>query len=112
VAGPGTVGLERLGTPLIAIAVDDADPTKARDTIQRAMMEGAGVSRSATSLSTAAAELDALAAAGVPAGEVTNLLTVARAVVTAAWTRTESRGGHRRTDFPATDPALSLRFVL
>jgi L-aspartate oxidase len=32
--------------------------------------------------------------------EATNLLTVAQAVVAAAATRTESRGCHRRTDFP------------
>ena len=111
-AAPGTRRLQRLGNDRRAIALNDHDPTKAKDAIQRAMMDGAGVSRSATSLAAAAAELDALASAGVPAGEVANLLLIARAIVTAALARTESRGGHRRTDFPTTDPALSLRFVL
>ena len=109
---PGSVRLERLETIGPPVVSDAPDLTKVRETIQRAMTDGAGVSRSASSLTAAAAELDALAAAGVPVGEVANLLTVARAVVASARARTESRGGHRRTDFPATDPALSLRFVL
>ena len=37
--------------------------------------------------------------------EGTNILTVATAVVAAARTRTESRGCHRRSDFPVADPA-------
>jgi L-aspartate oxidase len=74
------------------------------------MMEGAGVMRTAGSLSAAAGELDRLATGGVPAGEAANLLVVARAVVAAAAARTESRGGHRRRDFPDTEPGLSLRF--
>lgn len=41
-------------------------------------------------------------AAGIDAA---NRLLVARAVVTAALHRTESRGCHRRADHPATDPA-------
>jgi L-aspartate oxidase len=76
------------------------------------MMDGAGVVRSAPSLSYAAADLEGLARSGLPPGEVANLLAVARAVVAAATARTESRGGHRRSDFPDTDPSLSLRFVV
>jgi L-aspartate oxidase len=37
--------------------------------------------------------------------EATNLLTTASAVVSAALARTESRGCHRRSDHPDTDPA-------
>jgi succinate dehydrogenase/fumarate reductase flavoprotein subunit len=37
-------------------------------------------------------------------GELTNLLTVARLVATAAWARTESRGAHYREDVPWQDP--------
>ncbi len=36
--------------------------------------------------------------------EATNLLTVASGVVSAALARTESRGCHRRSDHPDTDP--------
>jgi len=30
-------------------------------------------------------------------------------IAAAAWRRTESRGGHSRTDFPARDPAQAER---
>ena len=37
---------------------------------------------------------------------------LARAVATCALLRRESRGAHRRTDFPATDPALDGHHVV
>jgi L-aspartate oxidase len=37
-------------------------------------------------------------------GETRNLLDIARSILTGATRRTESRGGHYRTDFPAIDP--------
>ena len=43
--------------------------------------------------------------ADAKAAEDANLLVVARAVVASALARTESRGGHYRSDFPDTDPA-------
>ncbi|HET9076956.1 MAG TPA: FAD-dependent oxidoreductase [Acidimicrobiales bacterium] len=86
---------------------EEADPTKARHAIQRAMTDGAGVVRDEESLASAAAELDLVAASG----DAADLLVVARAVVAAATARRESRGGHRRRDYPGTDPALSRRFV-
>ena len=110
---PGTRPVRRLAPALSPVRLDPAsDPDKTRESLQAAMMQGAGVLRSAHSLDSAAAELDRLAAVGAPPGEVANLLAVARAVVAAATARSESRGGHRRADFPATDPALSLRFVI
>ncbi len=108
---PGAVSIRRLQTGLAPVPVGEADRAKVRDALQRAMMEGAGVQRSAASLATAAAELELLAGPGVPPGGEANLLTVARAVVAAASARAESRGGHRRRDYPSTDPSLSLRFV-
>ena len=108
---PGTIGVRPLPTGGRAVAQAPADETKVREVLQRAMFTGAGVLRSAASLETAAGELDVLAESGVPEGEVANLLVVARAVVTAATARTESRGGHRRSDHVSTDPALSVRFV-
>jgi L-aspartate oxidase len=47
----------------------------------------------------------------VPPGELANLLAVAAALVAAATAREESRGGHRRSDFPVTREAFSYRFV-
>ena len=44
---------------------------------------------------------------GADFGEVANLLVVAMAVVAGATARMESRGGHRRSDYPSTDPAFS-----
>jgi L-aspartate oxidase len=43
--------------------------------------------------------------------ETANLLTVARLVATAALTRTESRGAHRRSDYPQPDDAGWLRHI-
>ena len=67
-----------------------------------------GVVRDAESLDMAAAILDAVArktdAATPPSRaswEATNMLTVGTAVVAAAAARPESRGCHRRSDFPA-----------
>jgi L-aspartate oxidase len=36
--------------------------------------------------------------------EARNMLRVGHAIATAALARTESRGAHFRSDFPATDP--------
>jgi L-aspartate oxidase len=72
--------------------------------LQRAMTRGAGVLRSAGSLAGTAATLSALGAQrAVPSPaswEATNLLTVASALVGAAYVREETRGCHWREDFP------------
>lgn len=75
--------------------------------LRSAMSSHVGVVRDATGLVAAAGRLDALAAMSSEAvtgsrraWEATNSLTVARAVVAAALTRTESRGCHRRSDWP------------
>jgi L-aspartate oxidase len=86
----------------------------ARAALQRAMSAGAGVLRSAGSLDQAAAELGRLGAApagtgtggrGTEAWELANLLTVASAVVGAAYARRETRGCHWREDHPEPDDA-------
>jgi L-aspartate oxidase len=68
------------------------------------MTRGAGVLRSAESLATAAASLSSiaggLASPCTEAWEATNLVTVASALVAAAWRREETRGCHWREDFP------------
>ncbi|MCW6008325.1 L-aspartate oxidase [Micromonospora sp. CPCC 205371] len=78
-----------------------------RLTLQRAMTRGAGVLRSAESLASAAAELTALGTARGTARtaswEATNLITIASALVAAAYARQETRGCHWREDFPAAD---------
>jgi L-aspartate oxidase len=92
----------------------------ARSRVQRAASDGAGPIRSAASLETAAERLagvrtDAHLAADVVADpqaaewETTNVHQVATALVHAARVRTETRGGHFRTDFPQPDPAWERR---
>ncbi|MFI9586504.1 L-aspartate oxidase [Streptomyces sp. NPDC052236] len=113
------------GTPA-ARALPPANPSvlpliapEARAEIQRIMSEGAGVLRSARSLTTAAAALDAVhlnavhdeagaaktAEPGVESWETSNLLCVARVLTTAALAREETRGCHWREDRPERDDA-------
>ena len=90
---------------------DHTDESKIRERLQRAMTVGAGVVRDASTLTAAGSELVAIAQATPLAGEIANLVTAAQAVVAAALAREETRGGHRRRDFPETSPAFSHRFV-
>ncbi|MBI4493074.1 MAG: FAD-dependent oxidoreductase [Chloroflexi bacterium] len=80
-----------------------------------------GLSRDAAGLHNALAEIDALrrvpvavadTASLVKAVEVRSLLQTAEFVARAAQARTESRGQHHRTDFPARDDERWLRWVV
>ncbi|MFI7649421.1 L-aspartate oxidase [Micromonospora sp. NPDC049460] len=82
-------------------------PAEVTPTMQRAMTRGAGVLRSAQTL---AGTADALTGLGAGRGrprtadwEATNLITVASALVAAAYARRETRGCHWREDFPTAD---------
>ncbi len=94
-----------------------SDVAKLRDSLQRAMTGGAGVVRSAGSLAQAARSVAEVSAAlgdrraSVAAGELGNLVQLAGALLASAETRTESRGAHSRSDFPATDPRWRRRQV-
>jgi len=94
------------------VTLDLADPVDGtevnRADLQQVMWDAAGLSRNATDLQAAQAELATWVAPEVTdakSAEDANLLIVARAVVASALARTESRGGHFRSDFPDTDPA-------
>ena len=96
--------------------VQVADVSKRRELLQRAMTEGAGVVRSASSLEHAAAVVEraapaSLAVSDSESGELANLATMARALLRAARTRTETRGAHARLDHPQVDPAWRCRLV-
>ncbi|MGW7451674.1 L-aspartate oxidase [Streptomyces sp. NPDC054787] len=127
----GLVFAERIAEDIITQRYDSAgpvvpvpatgplQPAAARHEIQRIMTDGAGVLRSAASLSTAAGALEALYATalndleahgktaepGVDTWEATNLLCVARVLVAAAERRVETRGCHWREDHPDRDDA-------
>src|SRR5690606_20804015 len=95
----------------------------ARSRVQRATSDGAGPARPAESLERAAAVLaavradahrapDVVADPQVAEWETTTVHQVASALVHAAAVRTESRGGHFRTDFPLPGPAWRRRVTL
>lgn len=99
---------------------------EARFAIQRIMTDGAGVLRSAASLETAAERIqqlhtearDALdvhgktAEPGVDTWEATNLLCVARVLVSAARLREETRGCHWREDKGERDDTNWRRHIV
>lgn len=106
-AGPGRAA-PRHGGP------DDA--AKQREALQRAMTEGAGVLRSASSLEHAAAVVERSAPPAMPvedaaSGELANVGLLARAVLASAMARTETRGAHARREHPDTDPSWRCRLV-
>ena len=73
-------------------------PQLALQRLRQAMSRHCGVERSASGLEDLLALINALEASHGPA----DALLAARFIVTAALRRTESRGGHFRTDHPAT----------
>ena len=63
------------------------------------LRDGAGLKRAAVAFGRFTAEPEHPVEPGVVAWEATNLMTVATAIVSAAWLRQESRGCHWRSDF-------------
>jgi L-aspartate oxidase len=118
------IGWVPIGQPALpaagVVGPGPADVAKARDSLQRAMTQGAGVVRSAASLHDAERSLAGLLGphgrpggpdAAVAVGELTNLATVASALLAAAGARTESRGAHTRVEYPGPDAAWRCRIV-
>lgn len=86
------------------------DPVRLRE-LRAAMSRHVGVIRNASGLAMAMGALGSMARSSSAdiepsrdSWEATNLLTVASAIVSGAQARTESRGCHRRSDYPETDP--------
>ncbi len=91
--------------PLPPLAVPpQADPSAVRTIME----EHVGVMRSGASLTTAIAALLKLAQAGGPASDPA---TIGLMIATAALARTESRGGHWRSDFPVAALSQAIRQV-
>lgn len=84
--------------------------------LQIAMSEGAGVLRSKASLTKTLQTLNELSKLTskeprIEAWEATNLHLLATVIVKSALMRTESRGSHRRSDYPETDEKWLSRIV-
>lgn len=119
----GALLAARLGGRAAALRLPDAarpagrlaDPA-ARDHLRRIMDAGVGVVRTADGLASALGELDGLPdATGIlddAVLDMTNLRTVGRLIATAALSRNESRGAHRRADHPVTDAACQRHVSL
>jgi len=124
----GGVALEL--PPTVDAPAASGDVGELRHELQRHLSIDAGVVRSRERLDsvrvTVDATLRAVGAVGAPRGapvaregrvrvdevEIRNLAEIARVLVAAALVRTESRGTHARSDFPATDPGQAHRLVL
>jgi L-aspartate oxidase len=117
---PGIILGRPMAVPaLVGSGAGDTAPAAVREVIQREMTEGAGVLRSRDSLDRAQSRVQDAAASLEQSGtrradveEVSNLATVANAVVAAALAREESRGAHARTDFPDPRDRFRARLVL
>jgi len=90
-----------------------------RNSLTSLMWRHAGIERAADNLQGAARQVEFWNRYVLgrtfdhPTGwELQNMLTVAQLVITAAQTRTESRGVHFRSDFPDQNPDLATQLVL
>ena len=94
------------------------DVAKAREHLQRLMIDGAGVVRTAASLTAAGAAVAELRAALGDApvsdrahGELSNLATAATSLLSSALVRCETRGAHARSDHPRSEEEWRHRIV-
>jgi L-aspartate oxidase len=97
---------EKVSVPPAAVPADsgaDAASESIRDEMRQLMTADVGLQRSESSLLRAERELERLTrATPLRAWRTHNQLLVARLITSAARRRRESRGGHRRTDYPPT----------
>jgi L-aspartate oxidase len=82
-------------------------PHALRDTMSKLV----GLERDAEGLSKAIDTITQIERAGAGEPALLNMTASAKLVATAAFARKESRGGHYRSDYPATDPVGSRTFL-
>jgi L-aspartate oxidase len=101
-----------------SLTADLYDWQETAERVRTIMWDKAGIIRQGQGLAQAAVELDridreiASLAPTRSAVEAVNLLTLGRLAVAAAQLRTESRGGHFRSDFPSRDDVYWLRHII
>jgi L-aspartate oxidase len=83
-------------------------PLRLENRLRAAVGRGLGVVRDAEAIGETQDALDALAGEAL-SGEARNMILVGRLIAASALLREESRGAHRRRDFPLVDPRLARR---
>jgi len=102
IAGMPTIATRRISTETSARRADvPAAATIAE--LRHLMTDAVGVVRDASGLARAVARLSELAFDGTPA--LADRALVGLLIAASAWKRTESRGGHFRSDYPVASPA-------
>ena len=93
---------------------DDLDIRDLRNSLTSLMWRNVGINRNADNLAAAAEQVEfwsryvlARNFDGPEGWELQNLLTASRLMIAAAIRRTESRGVHFRSDYPATNPDMA-----
>lgn len=109
--GPGSNPFASDWADPVAVDIAGGHEEFTRADLQQLMWDAAGLARTGHGLREAAellAQWRAPEATDAKSAEDANLLAVARAVVASALARTESRGAHFRSDFPASNPARAV----
>ena len=96
------------------VSLNRDEAANRRHTLQTLLWTNAGIERTATGLRVALQTLNESTTEGTTAEarETANLLTLARALVTSALAREESRGAHFRQDFPSQVPHGSINLLI
>jgi len=105
------LAVDEIAAPAAGITASE-DP-QVLASVRAILWERVGLEREGRRLAGALAEVEALESTLSPEDRVgRDLLLVARMVTTAALARTESRGAHRRADFPVADPTWRNHVLL
>jgi L-aspartate oxidase len=104
------VARQAAGPSMPSPAIGETAPTAlALATLRKTMTMNVGLERNAHDLSTALATILRLEQAGAADPDLRNMTATATLIAAAALKRTESRGGHFRSDFPQADAAQANR---